>query len=161
MTRHAHELDSPGLTETIRTAVSHLLRAAGYAEETHDTRWEYAVEIARLLDFGLDNNDLRWLVRKGFVEHGREVTPPGDNSRIFRPAGNLRVTRRSGFVLTEAGIHFAIASCRKNGSPPVDSGPLFPTHHAPATLTPNWDMEMRELTVSGLIVKRYKWQAIN
>ena len=53
----------------IRPALGVLLEAVHYAEQTSGDCWEFAVEIAQLTALGLTPNDLRWLVRKGLVEH--------------------------------------------------------------------------------------------
>ena len=77
------------LPAQIRPALSVLLEALVYAEQTGATAWEFAVEMDELTALGLTRNDFRWLVRGGLVEHQREVTIEGDDGRAFRPTGLL------------------------------------------------------------------------
>jgi hypothetical protein len=58
-----------------------LLEAARYAELTSGERWEFAVEIEELRKVRLAENDLRFLVRRGYVEHAREVSRAGCKAR--------------------------------------------------------------------------------
>ena len=92
-------------------ALGVLLEAARYAEQTSGDCWEFAVELDQLAALGLTCNDFRWLVRKGFVEHQREVTLEVDNGRAFRPTGDLTFPPATCFILTDAGISIASRSC--------------------------------------------------
>ncbi len=109
----------------IRPALGVLLEAVHYAEQTSDDCWEFAVELDQLTALGLTCNDFRWLVRKGLVEHRREVTLEGDNGRAFRPTGDLTFPEATCFILTDAGVSIAW------GSFPVATAGASPSSSSP------------------------------
>ena len=69
--------------------------------------WDFALESDRLYATGLTISDLRWLVAKGFAEHGQETSFYGDPHRTFRPSRGLNFVPTSCFVLTPRGAEFA------------------------------------------------------
>ena len=160
--------------DKFQTAVASLLAAYRYAEDTNCSPWDFAVEVSRLRDLGLSNSELRWLVQKGFVEHAREITVPGEDGRQFQPTGNLTFTKRTCFVLTEAGVAHAnlshgqlaffckavrdSAGCGVQATP---AGPLVANGRTPRPGKPHWDVDTRELRIAGKLVKRFKWPAVN
>lgn len=152
------------VSRKLRATLDALLDAARYAVDTESTVWDFAISIVRLRELGATDTDLRWLVRKGYVEHGREVTVEGDNGRAFRSTGDLTFSRRTCFVLTQAGVEAAESQCL-----PSPDGPL-PTlsDHSQASEeppeqwpVPQWDPELRKLHLDGQLVKRFKWPALN
>ena len=100
------------IAEKLLPAMESLLQASKYAADTNSTVWDFAISIRQLIKIGASETDLRWLVRKGFVEHGREVTVEGDDGREFRSTGDLTFSRRTCFVFTEAGVKAAQSRCR-------------------------------------------------
>lgn len=167
------------LPPCIWPALSVLLEARQYAEQTSGDRWEFAVEIEQLIALGLSLNDFRWLVRKELVEHQREVTLETDDGRAFRPSGDLSFPARTCFVLTDKGIAHAkqisghansqdIVSVKRidtingNGNqitPPLTS--LSNGVSAQGPSRPAWDAERRCLRFNGMTVKHFKWTAQN
>src|SRR5258708_10766540 len=77
-----------------------MLEAADYATEIDCSPWDFAVEVNELRGIGLTNNDLRWLVVKGYVEHAREIAAAVLGTRRFRPAVNLDLSRKTCLILT-------------------------------------------------------------
>ncbi len=150
------------ISSKLKSAFVALLEAFDYAEDTGSDRWEFAVAIRYLRKLGLNATDLRWLVRKGYVEHAREITVPGVNGREFRPMGDLTFNRRTCFVLTAAGVSKArhVIECQTLSVVDVN-GPSERNTHAEQIPAPHWDAEVRELRVDGKIVKRFKWHAVN
>jgi hypothetical protein len=155
--RCCHEEMVAQVPARIRPALGVLFEARQYAEQTSGNYWEFAVELHELAAMGLTRNDFRWLVRKGLVEHKRDVTLEGDDGRTFRPTGDLSFPDGTCFVLTPAGASIATgigediqsnASCGENDP------------HSP-TLVPHWNADARELCMDGKIVKRFKWHAVN
>ena len=71
--------------------------------------WEFAVEMDCLLAAGLSTSDLRWLVKKGFVEHAYEITRRGDTARRFKSGCNVSFEGRTCFLLTKSGLVLAAA----------------------------------------------------
>ena len=137
----------------IRPALDLLNEARLYAEQTSGELWEFAVELDQLTSLGLNLNDFRWLVRKGLVEHMREVTLEGDNGREFRPTGDMVFPDRTCFVITGAGVSTLTAAADGQSTSSFDSDGSVPK--------PHWDAEARELRFNGIVIKRYKWQAMN
>ena len=161
----------------IRPALRVLLEAVYYAEQTSGDCWEFAVELDQLTALGLTSNDFRWLVRKGLVEHQREVTLEGDDGRAFRPTGDLTFSEATCFILTDAGISVACGSCPAATAGVSPSSPLSVEENVRVTIlrnfsknekgprgepsVPTWDSERRELRINEITVKRFKWTAAN
>ena len=152
-----------GLDGQISTALMRLAKALDHASDAGRDRWDFAVEIQELLAVGLTTSDLRWLVCKGYVEHAREITLPGEEGRAFHPTGNLTFVKRTCFVLTAAGLSVvrgpstaASASCRTGSVSPVDG-----SHGKDKRLIPHWDPELHELRLDGQLVKQFKLPSRN
>jgi hypothetical protein len=145
-----------------------LAEAHRYARELERSAWDFALELDALQAAGCTLNELRWLVCKGYVAHAAELTEPGESSRTFHRVhtAGLKFSRRTCFVLTEAGIDFAAGM--------IDCPTLFP--HAPAaesqpdvwngtnaaqTAKPRWDRDRQELRLGCVMVKQYKVPAAN
>lgn len=154
-------------------ALECLLEGLHYAVETTGDPWEFAVEWQELISLGLSRNDFRWLVRKGLVEHRREVTIEGDDGRAFRRTGDLTFTETTCFILTERGAEIAQhitdrpsgKGCRPRAGrtsrgadgrsrPSRDTLSIRPVR-------PCWNAERRVLKFAGETVKRFKWAARN
>lgn len=69
---------SSTLTVQVRTGLEELLAAYDYAHDLACSFWDFSVKIDRLLARGLTTSDLRWLVKRGYLNHAREVTGPHD-----------------------------------------------------------------------------------
>jgi hypothetical protein len=164
LTTNESDTPSEGCPTKIKAALKILLEASGYATDVGRDSWDFAVEIKRLLGVGLSASDLRWLVCRGYVEHGREVTPRGDDRRQFRSTGELTFCRRTCFVLTRAGLAFA--------RDVMDGKTTL--QHEPSTvrvdeaqgkaalgLRPHWDPERQELRLGDRIVKKFRSPAVN
>ena len=101
------------LPPEIRCGLDQLARAFGYAEDLDSPRWDFAVEIERLLALGMTTSDLRWLIKRGYLSHAREITAPQDADRRFEPSEqNLAFAKNSCFVITEAGLAILAQSGR-------------------------------------------------
>ncbi len=151
--------------QKIQFAIEILREASDYADRTTGDPWEFAVEIQELRDLGLAANDLRFLVRKGLVEHAREVTGVGQDGRNFQQTGDLTFTKRTCFILTQDGVALSQgtsgAKSGGNGSTPAPILALEEPAADPITTLPTWDPERRELRIRDRVVKQFKWQAEN
>ena len=147
----------------IRPALEVLLEAMCYAEQTSGDCWEFAVEQDHLTSMGLTRNDFRWLVRKGLVEHQREVTLEGNDGREFRPTGDLTFSQSSCFVLTETGVLVASESNQPIKASVLLSSNLPDSEDFSSTepSIPIWDSQQRELRFNSVTVKKFKWAAAN
>ena len=122
----------------LKPALQELLSAWECAHDVQSDPWQFAVETADLTALGLGKSGLRWLVRKGFAEHARELTRRGDAARGFQPEPSLAFTSKSCFILTAAGHSWLE---RAGAAPAVlrlyetPAGAL-----AVAALSPRWDL---------------------
>src|SRR4051812_31386468 len=64
-----------------QAAILLLSQAKLLADDLEQDSWAFAVEINCLLEAGLTNSELRWLLGKGLVEHAHETTLLGDERR--------------------------------------------------------------------------------
>jgi hypothetical protein len=144
----------------LKAGLGKLWRAYNYAREVACDPWDFAVEIQDLRAADLDNSDFRWLVCKGYVEHAGEVRGPSADRRAYRPTGRLHFCKRSCFVLTAAGADFVDQLLARlavaNGTPEPTADPA-----SKGRGRPRWDRERQELTVGGVLVKRFKVPAVN
>jgi hypothetical protein len=148
-----------------------LLDAYDYAHETGSEPWDFAMHIQELIRLGFTETDLRWLVRKGFVEHACDVTVEGDDGRRFRQTGMLTFRGETCFVLTEMGL--AKAQCLLGDQRVLEldaelthamngrTVPLQVAQIQTASQLPHWDAVTRELRLNGTVIKRFKWEAVN
>src|SRR3954463_1408961 len=54
--------------QSTERAIFKLLEASNYAEDAGRNVWEFAVTIGELRRDGVSENDLRWLICRGFIE---------------------------------------------------------------------------------------------
>ncbi|MCA9067958.1 MAG: hypothetical protein KDA84_03495 [Planctomycetaceae bacterium] len=161
-------VDSSLLTFPIRQGIAELLRAYEYATLTKRNPWSFAVEIEQLRALDLTECDFRWLTCLGFVEHAREITRMEDDGRDFRSTGHLTFAERTCFILTEKGAEFA--RHLEETALPACCTECLAMEFIPQVLdvdsptdspSPVWDSERRELRLAGVLVKQFKWPAIN
>jgi hypothetical protein len=82
-----------------------LLHAFDCASDLGCSCWDFSVEIERLLAVGMTTSDLRWLIKRGYLSHAREVTGPNDLERRFDPQyHSLAFSETTCFVLTASGL---------------------------------------------------------
>src|SRR5215207_8997938 len=72
-----------------RRVIGQLLKANTYAEDTGRDTWEFAVTITELRRDGVAENELRWLICRGYIQHAKEVMTTG-NERAFDHHVSLR-----------------------------------------------------------------------
>jgi hypothetical protein len=167
----------PPVPQRIIAGLTFLLQAREYADDVQTDIWDFALELRELRSVELGNSDLRWLVMKGYVEHARETTLPGEPQRSFRRTKGLSFNKKTCFVLTDAGAEAAHAlgvfeerldlphdapatkpaAARKAESQAQSQASAEP----PARVVPRWDGDMQELRVAGVIVKQFKVPAPN
>jgi hypothetical protein len=137
-----------------------LTEAADFARELDRDPWDFAVEIQTFRELGLTNNDFRWLVCKGLVEHRQEITAIGDTCRVFRPDRPLSFSENTCFVLSNAGLPLACGdSISREAS---ESAPRVSRNaHSKELLLPKWDRERQELRLGDIVIKQFKVPALN
>lgn len=160
------------LPRSTQRAICQLLKASNYAEDTGRDAWEFAVTIGELRRDGVSENELRWLVCRGYIEHAEEVTTTS-NERAFDRHVSLRFCKRSAFVITSAGVAFSreilkgFTRCevRDEGEAnsfdaapqPTKLRPVENAHHGTnGNARPKWDRDRRELRLGGKLVKVFK-----
>lgn len=144
-------------------AAKFLQRAYLYAPKMDVDFWEFAVPLRHLVELGVQESDLRWLVLMGYAEHACEITTFRDVERRFRRSANNSFVPQTCFVLTEAGVEFLRARRPTAEFAPPSFVIPFPTPAATsdASVVPHWDSDLRVLRVGGQIVKRFRQPAVN
>jgi hypothetical protein len=92
---------------SVAAGIGQLLRAYDCALEARSDVWDFAVEIDVLRAVGMTANDIRWLVAKGLVEHGEEISVFGDEHRTIRASRGFTFLATTAFVLTPGGAVLA------------------------------------------------------
>lgn len=139
--------------------------AQHYADLDGCSPWEFAVEIEDFYRLGFVANDLRFLVRRGLVEHQYEIDGESSDGRCFHTAGDLSFAGRSCFVLRSRSDGSRVTSSTTNETHrDIDGGNLItPDTKAEKEVRcrPVWDAERRILSWNQRTVKQFKWHAIN
>jgi hypothetical protein len=147
----------------ILPGLDRLLRAYECAQDVGCDLWDFALEVRELRAAELTNSDLRWLVCKGYAEHAREVTLPGEDCRSFRRVKGLTFTKRTCFVLTKRGVSF-LRQLRETAGAVTQKRREEVASRVMAKVpdaVPHWDSDLQELRVNGEVVKQFKVPAPN
>ena len=168
------------IDESLRAGLALLWRAYICAQDTGANVWDFALRTSRLYEAGMTSSDLRWMVAKGFAEHGQETSGYDDPHRSFRRSNGYFFNDHTCLILTPSGAALAEHVLRETFRLP-QATPLalaavagetaalanarqaaFQTN-TPATfaLKPRWDAIRRELSLAGRIVKRFRVPARN
>ncbi len=110
------ELAARPIDDKLLAGLALLWQAYRYAQDAGADLWDFALENDRLYETELTISDLRWLVAKGFAEHGQETSCYGDPHRSFRPSRGLNFVPTTCFVLTAEGAEFAGRILRKSAA---------------------------------------------
>lgn len=130
----------------VQKALGVLLEGREYAQDLRTSPWEFAVEIAALLAEGCTPNTLRWLVRRGYVEHAVASAPGALPQPESQPDAGQEFSAETRFVLTESGATLARAGCPALGAEPA---------------VPVWDSTHGELRFLGRLVRHFRNTASN
>jgi hypothetical protein len=150
------------LSPRTREALAVLLQAYDYALDLGTSPWDFATEINTLRRLKLSTSDLRWLVGRGLVEHGIEVTLAGDGERRFQHPARLLFNKRTCFVLSPSGAALAQELSRDGAAPRLaapragSDPPTLAIAEPPRAQPPKWDRNRGELRVGSTVVKRFK-----
>jgi len=154
------KLDHQHLPTEVQKAGTHLSRAREFALDVQLDIWQFAEPLPNLVDMGVTEPTLRWLVLKGYAEHAHELTTFRDVDRQFRPSLNLSFTPETCFVLSEAGALLVGSWSKESALPP--GRPSNPAEIVSfCSQLPHWDGNRRVLYFGGQVVKRYRFQAAN
>ena len=91
------------LPERFQAALAVLLTSFDYAQDAGSDAWQFAVELPELLSSGATLADIRWLIHRGFAEHARETTIPGDPQRSFRRLAPTSIPPDCCVILSSTG----------------------------------------------------------
>jgi hypothetical protein len=156
---------------SVQRAICQLVQASKYAEDTGRSAWEFAITIGEFRGEGASENDLRWLICRGYIEHAEEVTPNG-SERAFDRQPSLRFSERSAFVVTSAGAAFSrqiLGGTARNEDRGFDGNSIaaaaqparlqkggIAAHETNGAAHPKWDRDRRELRLGDKLVKVFK-----
>src|SRR6185295_3672059 len=176
----ARESTSHLSDESLRAGLALLWRAYLCAQDTGVNVWEFALRTGRLYEAGMTASDLRWTVTKGFVEHGEETSGYDEPHRSFRRINGYFFNNHTCLILTPSGAALAEHVFRETARSPQatlstlaavasetatlsNARPaVYETHtQGAAALKPRWDATRRELSMAGLLVKRFRVPARN
>jgi hypothetical protein len=162
------------IDERLRAGLAVLWRAYICTQDTGANVCDLSLPTGRLYAAGMTGADLRWMIAKGFAEHVEETTQRGDAHRSFRSGNGYFLNHRSRLILTASGAVLAENVFREAARS------AHATLSALATVTgevatarqsvyerkmlsvkPRWDAVRRELSLDGMIVKRFRVPARN
>lgn len=138
----------------IKSVILRLAAARQMAVDCGRPLWDFAVELPRLLELGINHDELRWLIGKGYCDHAYEKDQQNNSKRSFESLGGFSITDRSCFVLTDRGLSVScviVALCDEVGE----------VHTIDDEPRPTWDDQRHELRVGSVVIKQFKWRASN
>lgn len=107
---------APPINDNFRAGLALLSQAYVYAQDAGANLWDFALETDWLYRTDLTISDLRWLVAKGYAEHGQETSFYGDPHRSFRKSVGLNLVTTTCFVLTPKGVAFASSIVKESAA---------------------------------------------
>lgn len=173
------ESTSPLIEEGLRAGLALLWRAHICAQATGANMWDFAQRTGRLYEAGMTTSDLRWMVTKGFAERGEEASAHDEPHRSFRGSNGYFFNNHDCLILTPSGAALAEHVFRETALAPqatlaalaavvktaalanVSQASYERKAAATSALKPRWDKTRRELSLAGLIVKRFRVPARN
>lgn len=159
--RRGGEPSSAQMAARLVVGLERLLRAYDYAEDLGCDVWDFAVEIQDLRSADMSSADFRWLIRKGYVEHARDVTLPGEEVRSFRGVQGDTFTKKSCFALTKRGAVFVRQLLSTARAVRRDENLSDEALQTVRSIVPQWDRDLQELRFGGRVVKQFKVPAPN
>ena len=126
--------------------------------------WDFSVEISEFGDQG--RHLLRELACERYILHQREIeSNDPDAKRRFEPEGELVLSERSCFVITDEGISELNRLEASGTTPTLPPSLEIDGVHTPiipiTTLRPRWDEQQRKLFLGNELVKHFNWPAPN
>jgi hypothetical protein len=166
--------------ESLRAGLAILWRAYICAKDTGANVWDFALRTSNLYEAGVTSSDLRWMVAKGFAEHGQETSGYDDPHRSFHRSNGYFFNNHTCLILTPSGAALAENVFRETARSPQaalsalaavagdttvvgNARPSSFEANKPVTpaVKPRWHATRRELSLAGLIVKRFRVPARN
>jgi hypothetical protein len=141
-------------------AISLLHQSHIYADQMKRSPWDFAIRIGILKATKVTENDLRFLVHQGLIEHATEIRPQPGAWRSFERSERPRFIAQTAFILTKAGVELAGSllssspEIREHGRAAV-SGP----HLAESRIVPRWDPSRRRFLAGEVIIKEFRQPA--
>jgi hypothetical protein len=176
----AGEATSPLIDESLRAGLALLWRAYICAHATGANVWDFAMRTGRLYDAGMTSGDLRWMIARGFAEHGQETSGHDPTKRRFLRSSGFFFNEHTCLVLTASGAALAEHVFRETARWPqltasalsavagdnaafvtAPRGPYENNNQPTVALKPCWNPTRRELSLAGLVVKRFRVPARN
>ena len=157
------------LKEMLKGGLLILWRGCEYARNLGLESWEFAVEQESLARAGLLPIDLHWLMSRGYVEVAPRVTSPLGRHGLGQHGNGSCEEQDACYFLTKAGVAY-VSPILADGSPPSRRLPLEKGYvrdgeevHdlAHCTNSPKWDRARKELRLGDLVIKQFRWSAVN
>lgn len=142
-------------------AIGLLLYAFNCAQDASSPLTDFATERAALLSLGMNDADLRWLIRKGYLLHYREETRGDETQRAMRQQEGIKFTKKSCFSLTAPGVALAEQIVASATVHEVDVDDKHRSDECDSGGSPCWHAKTRELVVRGELVKKFRVPAPN
>jgi len=149
----------------LKTGLAILFRAYRCARDLKVDPREFAVSQDSLYRAGLTPIDIHWLLARGLVE----ITSLSIGSEGTIKSQQLHCNECVGLILTNTGVIFADQLSQKpnhtslssvlplNGQTPASN--LFEVQHTKQK--PHWDRDRKGLYFCGLLIKQFRWSAVN
>ena len=137
-----------------------LYEAEEYAADLNCSSWDFAIQLADAQAMNVQVNDLRWMVRKGWIRHASHVVSDTASQCYEDDSGRFRISGDSCFVIGQAGVA-AMEHFHAPGENPDQPAFSVAASQTSDGIKPVWNADRHELSLTGRIVKRYRWPATN
>jgi hypothetical protein len=168
------------IDERLRAGLALLWRAHICAQVTSTNIWDLALRAGTLYETGMTSGDLRWMLARGLAEYRQETPGYDETHRSFRGSNGYFFNEHTCLVLTDSGAALAehvfretsrwpqttlsaLAAVADQTSAAANAPRMaYETNRALAPAQkPRWNATRRELSLGGLIVKRFRVPARN
>lgn len=119
--------------------------------------WQYAVEVDQVYRLGASVNQIREAVQLGFCSLRSETTDARYHQRTFRKVHSLLIPSNACLIITTKGRE-QLDRIRESGES-IDH--ISKSSMRPADFIPEWNSELRQLKLEGIIVKQFHRKARN
>jgi hypothetical protein len=150
-----------GLLRTIpRPGLAILWRSFQYSRDLKGASGDFAVSCHELAECGFTANDIRWLEFRGITTSATQFSQPIPQALSYRGG-----SRAEAITLTEFGSNIVGLLLNGNSgeqeSQPTPVAQQSPIRRLKQNPLPRWDSQRRELRFDQVVLKLFRWPAVN
>jgi len=134
-----------------------LNEAMEYSIDLTTSPWEFALQFCNARELEVNQNDLRWMVFKGWIKHQSK------NAEFLEQNSRPDVQQGSRFIISNEGVAVfnSLIACEPENLISKNAVHSKSRGNSGNRSKPDWNAERKELSFYGKVVKRFRWPAPN